>query len=117
MPNPSRALKLKTSTILLRDPDAIEIIVARSKRERRSKSAAMAVIILEWAKLKSLFRRHRDRTSCHCQSSNLKPETTTLKDNFENVCGQVENPPADSAAKTSDAAAVDPVEKAAGNGD
>ncbi len=49
--------------IFLYDPDAIGVVVQRSRKERRSMSAALAVIVLEWAATKSVVRRSRAAAS------------------------------------------------------
>jgi hypothetical protein len=101
MPNLSRAPKLKTLTILLRNPEAIETVEARSKKERRSKSAALAVIVIEWAEFKSIFQRNR----AAARRANSLPED---KQNTERCrCGQGEISPADPAVGTIDAAGTE----------
>jgi hypothetical protein len=72
--------------IFLRDPDAVEVVIERAKKERRSKSAALAVIILEWSAYQSAFRRNR----AAARRAKSLPEGN--QDTGRCRCGQVENP-------------------------
>jgi len=94
-------------TIPLRDLAAIEFVICRAKKERRSKAAALALIVLEWAEFKSIIRRNRQAAR----------RTESLPEHRQDTAGAVVNQQENPAAETGDAAAVDPVEKAAGNGD
>lgn len=78
----------KRASIQLRDPAAIRIVVQRSKRERRSRSSALSVIVHEWAEFKSIFLRNRTAA----RRARSLPENG--QDNGAGVNIQGENPPA-----------------------
>jgi hypothetical protein len=76
--------KQRKPAIFLYDSTAIEVVVQRSKRERRSMSAALACVVLDWSRDRALARAIRS------SRRRQQPAPTGVQDTGTAASGQGE---------------------------